>query len=537
MVVRREALVWTLVRWVWFVACATVAVLVVRGATASLDGPTAPIWRYRSADAPRVIVRGTVRAMPNADLDPAHAVCVVHHETLQRCGKSSCWRSIQGMNYSRGVLTVESSSSPVPTALVIGTDFRVDPGLPDAKVVVGPRRDFWGKTARAAGLGFRAADISAPSHRVVERCIAADEAIVVEGCVAGSSEPRIGACAGQPAYGLTRGRTPEAAIDSAADDVAVRLGIGFGFLLAGVLALVRGKGTLVDALARRAGAPKAFGTPDAIALIVVPVALVVNLLFYASHQPSTYAWVRWGGFASITAMASWFLLMRHMIYRRRLAAAALAPVLATETKPLASANGTVELSVRARRSGDGVKPFLGEEPVAFASTTVRESYKSGKNTNTRELLAIRPQDDLEVVDDSGEGVLHLANAVLDVEVRKLNMKQAPPRFEERGIVLDRHSEHVAYQVEERFIRDGEPLYVLGEVSDVTLQHDERSYRAVRGSPTLGSADAPPVLVFAGDERGLVASVAAEARHANGLAILAGAALALLAAATGWLALL
>lgn len=535
MVARREALGWTVLRWGWLLGCAVAALLVIGGAAKSFDGPTAPIWRYRSADPPRVIVRGTVRTVANPELDEAHAVCVVQHETLQRCGKSSCWRPIQGMHYSRGLLTVTSSSSPVPSELVLGTDFRIDPGPPDAKVVTGPRRDFWGKTARASGLGFKQSDITAPNHRVVERCIAQDEPVVVEGCLAGGV--RIGACVGEPVYGLTRGATAEAANDNAADNVALRLGIGFGLLLAGVLALVRGKGTLVDALAQRAGAPKAFGTPEAVALVVVPVALLVNLLFYASSQPSTYAWVRWGGFASITAIASWFLLMRHMIYRRRLAAAALAPVLATETKPLASASGTVELSVRARRSGDGVAPFLDEASVAFVATTVREQYKSGKNTSTRELLVVRPRADLEVVDDSGEGVLHLENAVLDVEVRKLTMKLAPPRFAERGIVLDLHPDHVSYQVEERIIRDGEPLYVLGEVSNVTLQHDERSYRAVRGSPTLGSADAPPVLVFAGDERGLVASVAAEARHANGLAILAGAVLALLAAATGWLALL
>lgn len=537
MVVRREALGWTVLRWLWFVACAVGALVVVGGAAKSFDGPTAPIWRYRAAAPPRVIVRGTLRTVPNPELDDAHAVCVVQHETYQRCGKSSCWRPSQGMHYSRGILKVTSSSSPVPSELVVGTDFRIDPGEPDAKVVSGPRRDFWGKTARAAGLGFKQGDISAPNHRVVERCIAQGEPVVVEGCLTGAGDGRIGACGVEPAYGLTRGATAEAANDNAADNVALRLGIGFGLLLAGVLALVRAKGTLVDALAQRAGAPKAVGKPEAIALLVVPVALVVNLLFYASSQPSTYAWVRWGGFASITAIASWFLLMRHMIYRRRLAAAALAPVLATETKPLASASGTVELAVRARRSGDGVTPFLDDVSVAFAATTVRELYKSGKNTSTRELLVIRPHADLEVVDDSGEGVLHLDNAVLDVEVRKLTMKLAPPRFAERGIVLDRHPDHVSYQVEERIIRDGEPLYVLGEVSNVTLQHDERSYRAVRGSPTLGSADAPPVLVFAGDERGLVASVAAEARHANGLAILAGAVLALLAAATGWLALL
>lgn len=472
-----------------------------------------------------MIVHGTVRTSTGApDLDAAHTVCLVQHETLQKCGKSSCWRPIQGMNHSRGVLVVTSSSSPVPAELVIGTDFRLDPAPPDAKIVTGPRKDFWGKSARSAGLGFRESDINASGHRVVERCIAAEEPIVVEGCLVGAA--RIGACADQPAYGVTRGRTAEAAIDAAADDVALRLGIGFGILLAGVLALVRAKGTLVDALARRAGAPKSFGKPDAIAMIVIPVALVVNLLFYGMNQPSTYASVRWGGFASIAAFASWFLLMRHMIYRRRLATAALGPVLATETKPLASASGTVELAVRARLAGDGVKPFLGEEVVAFASTVVTESYKSGKNTSTRELHVLRPRDDLEVVDDSGEGVLHLANAVLDVEVRKLTMKLAPPRFEERGIVLARHADHVSYTVEERVIRDGEALYVLGEVSNVTLQHDERSYRAVRGSPTLGSADASPVLVFAGDERGLVATVAAESRHANGLAIVAGMVLGL-----------
>lgn len=526
-----------MLRWLWLLAFAGAALLVVRGAAKSFDGPTAPIWRYRAAEAPRVLVRGTLRAHPNPELEDAQAVCVVEHETFQRCGKSSCWRPIQGMHYSRAVLTVSSSSSPVPPELVIGTDFRIDPGEPDAKVVNGPRRDFWGKSARAAGLGFKQGDISAPNHRIVERCIAHGEPVVVEGCLVGAGDGRIGACAGAQAYGLTRGATAEAANDNAADNVALRLGIGFGLLLIGVLALPRAKGPLVDALAQRAGAPKAYGKPDAIAAIVVPVALVVNVLMYASSQPSTYAWVRWGMFASIVAIAGWFLLMRQMTFRRRLAAAALAPVLATETKPLASASGTVELAVRARRSGDGVAPFLGEEPVAFASTTVRELYKSGKNTSTRELLVIRPQPDLEVVDDSGEGVLHLDNAILDVEVRKLTMALAPPRFAERGIELERHPEHVSYEVEERVIRDGEPLYVLGEVSNVTLQQDERSYRAVRGSPTLGSADTPPVVVFAGDERGLVASVAAEARHANGLAILAGAVLALLAAATGWLALL
>src|SRR5262249_15237752 len=61
------------------------------------------------------------------------------------------------------------------------------------------------------------------------------------------------------------------------------------------------------------------------------------------------------------------------------------------------------------------------------------------------------------------------------------------------------------------------------------------YRSVRGSPTLGGTDVAPVLVYAGDERGLVGSLAVEARAANSLFVIAACASFSLAALLIYLA--
>ena len=128
--------------------------------------------------------------------------------------------------------------------------------------------------------------------------------------------------------------------------------------------------------------------------------------------------------------------------------------------------------------------------------------------------------DLAVVDESGEGRLDLSNAVLDVEQRTLTMPALSPRYLERGISLLPHPNHVNYIVKEWVIKDGEPLYVFGDVSDISLQASEGGYRTVRGAPTLGGKDAAPVLVHSGDERGLVQLLTREARVANSFAVVA-----------------
>ena len=52
------------------------------------------VTQTRSAIGSKPKQRGTLRALPNPELEDAQAVCVVQHETFQRCGKSSCWRPI-----------------------------------------------------------------------------------------------------------------------------------------------------------------------------------------------------------------------------------------------------------------------------------------------------------------------------------------------------------------------------------------------------------------------------------------------------------
>jgi hypothetical protein len=251
--------------------------------------------------------------------------------------------------------------------------------------------------------------------------------------------------------------------------------------------------------------------------------------------PSTWATGR-GGFAlGIGAVAVWILFTLARAIHRKRTLAALTPVLATPRSPLANAGGVVELSVRARRREDGVRALIGDDVVAYSEVKISERYQRGKNTALVERGVHRAVDELDVVDESGDGRIDLRRSILDVELRKLTLKDLSPRYAERGIVPERHPNHVAYVVEERVIRDGDPLYVFGDVSDIALRANEGGYRAVRGAPTLGGTDVAPVLVYAGDERSLVATLTAEARVAHGMAVLAGLASVALTASLAYLA--
>jgi hypothetical protein len=59
---------------------------------------------------------------------------------------------------------------------------------------------------------------------------------------------------------------------------------------------------------------------------------------------------------------------------------------------------------------------------------------------------------------------------------------------------------------------------------------------LRGSPSLGGAG-PPILVYAGDHRGLIASLEREARASTRLAVAAGCFAGLLSATMAYLAYL
>jgi hypothetical protein len=161
----------------------------------------------------------------------------------------------------------------------------------------------------------------------------------------------------------------------------------------------------------------------------------------------------------------------------------------------------------------------------------------GKSTGARDLVVGHsPSKELRVEDESGDGVLDMDAALLDVEVRETRMKLADPLLEKRVGKLDRHESHIEYVVTEEVVRPGEQLYVLGEVVRVALQAGDGGYRGVRGSPTLSGPDAP-LLVYAGTERGLLDELGAEDR-ALGLviALATGACVVLGAAVVGLAAL-
>jgi hypothetical protein len=270
---------------------------------------------------------------------------------------------------------------------------------------------------------------------------------------------------------------------------------------------------------------------------------LIDILFHHQPQSTTWAAGKGGIMLSFTAAIVWILTVRGLLLRRSTVLSALSPVLKIQRSLLSNARGIAELAVRAKHHDEadspgvrpGITPVLGGDTVAFAEAKITESYKNGKNTSYVDHGMVRPHEELRVVDESGEGVLHLGCAILDVEVRKAAFKDVPPRLVQMGKQLTKHANHLNYHVEERVIHEGEQLYVLGDVSDVQLHADESAgYRAVRGSPTLGGASNPPLLVFSGDERGLVSLLESEAKAAHRLAIVAAGMCGLLLAVTAFL---
>lgn len=498
-----------------------------------LGDPSSPIWRYRGTPtAPHVFARGTLRRAPNSTLP---ALCSVQHERYQRCGKTSCWKAYEGMEASNATVDVEWSSSPLPSTMSLSSSFRFEPRGPAFDVTDPTRAEAWKRTAQRAGLGFKDASFVGPStDRIVEACLDAGQRVFLEACVSPSNPGQLEPCAGFSQFGVIAGE-PQSAIDAAADDIAIRVGGAFFALLVGLLAVVRPRGRLAEGLEDR-GPPHRRQLGKAWALLSVPVlAGFANVLLHASPAPSTWATGRGGFVLGISVLSLWALFALSRMLHRTRTLAALAPVLATPRSVLAEATGTAELMVRARLRNDGVRAFIGDDVVTFSEIKIVETYQAGKNTSTIERLVFRLSDEVEVVDESGDGVLDLSHGILDVEVRKVKLLDLSPRYAERGVRVDRHPKHLAYEVEERIIRAGEPLYVLGDVSGIKLKSSELGYRAVSGAPTLGGAGVAPVLVHAGDERGLVSTLSAQARAANSLAVVAGCASTALAALLGYLA--
>lgn len=527
---RHDSFVLTVARALVFIVACTVAVVMLREAGHMVGDPTSAFARYRSPPkVPHVFVKGTVQHQRKADvyLPP---LCLVEHESYVSCGKSYCWRSKERFRYSGAAVEIADSTGPLPTSMNLDPQFQYEPWTPPRTVIDSQARSRQWKTyAEEHGISFpTGAFSSSSSDRIVETCLTSGDPVFVEACVSPSTPGLLEPCSGQERYGLVSNGDGQAAIDDAADDVARYLGGAAAALLVAALAWLKVRRPIMAGLEDRA-APHRRTLGWIWALLGVPPVLVFATVFmHASHPPSTWSTGR-GGFAfALSMLAAWlFFALQRWVHRRR-TLSALEPVLATPRSLLAQANGTVELAVKAK--GNDLRSFIGNEPVAYSEMVITESYRQGKNTSTHEVYRGRLRDQLKVVDESGDGVLDLSSSVLDVELRTITMNTLSPRYYEHGISVVPHPQHVSFTIKEWLIKDDEPLYVFGDVSDIALHASEGGYRTVRGSPTLGGKDAAPVLVHSGDERGLIALLSSEARGANSYAVVAACMCAGIAAA-------
>lgn len=528
---RRDSFNVRLLRAAGFGFASIAAAVLFYMAVAMLRDPASPLHRYRGeATPPHVFVRGTLRTVPEVALPP---VCLVVRERYEKCGKSRCWQIHASMLTSHASVDVEWSSTPLPSRMSLSSRHVFEPRAPAYRGVDEARGEAWRELSRQSDGGFVGAPANSYDERIREACLDDGDRVFIEACVSPSDPEHLEPCPGFSRYGIIRGE-PQWAMDDAADSVALRVSGAFLALLFALFAVARGSTPIVEGLEDRA-APHRRSLGPAWALLAVPPAAGLVAYLLTGLRDSTWAVARVGFATGIGVLALWllFALGRLLLHSRTLAA--LEPVLATPRSLLAAARGTVELAVRARQRGDGVRAFLGDDAVAFSQIRIVERYRNGKNSSSRTLLHHRQGDELTVTDESGEGVLHLAPAVLDVERRKVTVEELPRRYAREGIVVERHAKHESYTVEEQVIRDGEALYVFGDVTELALRTDGLSYRSVKGSPTLGGAGRAPVLVYAGDERGLVAALEVRAREARVLAAVAASACVALAAALAGLA--
>ena len=527
-----------LLRSVVFLVGATVAIALCYQAAVVAGDPSSELQRFREPPAPlpHVLVKGTLVRRSGEDMP---ALAVVEHERYESCGKHSCWKAKDSFRYSNAAVKVEWSSSPLPATMNIDWSFEEEAWRFPLNVVVSPSRTAaWISFAASSQLRFGMPKVSTGNDRIVEYAADTDDPVTISACVSPTNPNLLEKCPGQADYGVVLNGDDQAARDDGADSIALRIGGAMVALLVAVLAWLRPKKPIVEGLEDRAEAHERKYGWELFALFAVPVVGGVGLLLLQpSRPPSTWASGRTGFYVALCAMTFWLFYLRTRLMRRKGTLLALNPVLTTPRKLLTEASGTVELSVKAKLRNGGVRAFIGDDVVAHSEIKIWETYTQGKNTSKQLVVESRQRNELGVVDESGEGTLNLQRSILEVELRSQTFTALPERYAQRGVVVYPHPRHIKYHVEEHVIKDGESLFVFGDVSGIALQSDEGGYRSVRGSPTLGGADAAPVLVYSGSQKGLVEMLTREARVANSFAVVAICLCGAMALSLGALAML
>lgn len=486
--------------------------------------PTSPLRHFRETPVlPHVLAKGTLRSAAPAITPIVPPLCEVRWQRWTSCGRNPCWVTLAELKVAEGSLDVAWSSSPTPKNLTLSNAWNAEPGL-DANVVTDPQRGAtWLARAKLRSVDLRRVTEESGKDRLLERCVDDGAPLYVEGCVVGNE---LGPCPGRNDFSLVPSASPRPAIVAAADVLALKVGGELLLLIPAALLLIPPRGALVNALSARGGR-KPGGVGVAWWLLVLPFgAGVWNLVTDAKH----------GGLILLFAAAlAWALITKHLLARRSLVEGALAPILSIVRSPLTRASGTVELLVRAKLVGHGAPRLLGPKRAAYVETKVVEHYGVGKTKQRTEPVTLLLNRELHVVDESGEGVLDLEHSILDVKVEELTCNELPPSLAAHGFRLPQREHHAYWTIEERAIEEGETLFVIGEVSEISLRPDGVGYRSVRGSPKIGGVGEPPVVVFSGDERGILAALRGEGRFAQGLAIVCATVATSLVGFAGFLA--
>lgn len=506
-------------RGAWFALGVLVCMLLLRSAGAKFSEPSSPMPYVTGAPAaPRVFVHGTLQRVEGSALP---ALC-----TVEVAADADAVSPDQTMKAALATVDVESSSSPIARAMTLSSDFQTRGRFFMGDRVDGERAKAWERHAKATGsMAFH----RGPRGVVRERCFDAGERVFIDACVSPSDPGLLEPCPGQDTYLVFPGGL-RPFVAHHANAVAFRIGAAALALLVGLLPLLRTPAPFIDELAARAPTARRRRPGARWTRFVVMIGCVVGLVHVAGGAPpSPIARFQLGFVWAGLVLVLWLFAA---LERRASASdvlSALAPVLDTPRSLLAHATGAVELTVRARMSG-WTESLIGAEPVAFSEARITQVSLAGVHVSTLR----RGGEELEIIDESGEGAVHLADALLDVEVRRVRMHALPARYAAQGVFVQ-EVPTLYYTVEERVIRDGAALYVYGDVGRVALRSGGAGYRSVRGAPTLGGAGARPVLVYAGDERGLVGRIVAHARQARSVGNMALFAIAAFGAALGYLA--
>jgi hypothetical protein len=485
--------------------------------TMSADGPLRRLLRSPSADD---IARGRNwgrAVLRTADHRP---VCYIEHQHYVS-GKSGGWRT-DGSAWVGSAPTLELGTATYALGLYSVTFDPLEPRATDDE------------SRRRALVRFDA------GGRIRDQCIDDGAAVFADLCFARGGSTV--ACSATERTTLTLGSgLPTARIRTHASDVAS--GLASTVLALALLALYGWRavraGAIVDALAAWSPfSPPARGS-FRWGLAGATVAALAGWIALAAAPARIPHYV--GGYAFATVVLA--AVAAGLVWafdRQRTLNRALAPVDAAETTRLAHVGqGHAELVARVKADAPTVS-FPGLPPCAFVWVGVKCFVGAGRHQRSELLRAAGWPARVPIEDASGEGLLVLSSASLDLRAcffratgahaRELLAQLSATPFGRAA--LDRTPAD-NLEVEVNYLTPGESIYLLGSTRRVIDPRADPSYRGAGTLPVI-AADQGRLVVHAGHEGTLVRSLRRERGYLLAAGGLVAAISAALVAACAWL---